>query len=149
MDDFTPHPKHANFDLVSAVVAKARKLPISVTGVHIKGHQDDRANHQFTRLERLNVAMDKLAKAYWIHVVTNHNGPVPLPPHITIEDEGWQIYNGATKIVHPKVYTIYDTIYTPKLQHWWRRKQLVKQSITPFVDWDCVADTMRKLRHNQ
>ena len=49
--DFFPHPKQANYDLVSALFHKIKASPIEWLPEHVKGHQDDNADHQFTRLE--------------------------------------------------------------------------------------------------
>ena len=153
---FQPHPHHANFDLVSAVHHRIQQLPITVIGEHVKGHQDDQSDHTLTRVEQLNVAMDKLAKAYWIHIVTAQDGNVPLPPIFHIDGEGWQLYSGNEKITRPNTNTVYNTLYTPHTQYWWRRTHRVPSRYTPLppeavklVDWPLVQHVFPKLPHDQ
>ena len=152
---FSPHPNHANFDLVSAVRYRLQLLPIEVLPEHVKGHQDDKKDHTFTRAETLNIAMDKLAKAYWVHLVTSHEGIVPLPQVFPIEGEGWQLFSGDQKLTRPNTYALYNVLYGPKTRYWWRRKHRVPSHYKPLseehinlIDWPTVHKVFPKLQHN-
>jgi hypothetical protein len=69
--DYLPDPKHPNFDLVGACWALKNTVPITWETEHIKGHQDKNTPIQaLSRKAKLNVAMDRTATAYWIHLVS-------------------------------------------------------------------------------
>jgi hypothetical protein len=65
--DFLPDPKMKNFDLVVACWNLLKSTPVIWKPKHVKGHQDTAFNlATLSRQAKLNVAMDKMAKAYWI-----------------------------------------------------------------------------------
>jgi hypothetical protein len=88
--DFLPDPQSANFDLVNACWKKIQSSPLRWTCEHVKGHQDKHRHRLLTRLEQLNVLMDKTAKALWSHVVRNHH-LMPDASMIPFQDKGWQV----------------------------------------------------------
>jgi hypothetical protein len=56
-----------DYNLLSSMQASIRSSPISWTGQHVKGHQDDHAgalNYWIV----LNIKMDQMTKAYWQHL---------------------------------------------------------------------------------
>ena len=121
--DFIPHTKHSSFDLVSATYSILRECPFEWEGVHVKGHQDQkRAYHSLSRLSKLNVQMDKLAKAYWQYLVTNfQEDSIPVPVSHPIYKEGWQLWAGDVKIVEPSTNKLYSLIQDPITRSWWVR----------------------------
>jgi hypothetical protein len=69
--DYLPNPTHSNFDLVGACWRLKNTVPITWETEHIKGHQDRTQPIQnLSRKAKLNIAMDKTATAYWIHLAT-------------------------------------------------------------------------------
>ena len=100
---YIPDPKEPNFDLVTATWMILKELLIVVTGEHVKGHQDDHLMYfQLNRFGRLNVDMDKRAKQYWQEIALHdrHSG-IPQPASSPIFQEGWQLWQGNTKITQP------------------------------------------------
>ena len=145
---FLPHPRQANFDLVSAVVALRKALPITIIPEHVRGHQDTKSTGTLTRLEILNVRMDQLAKDYWWHVVQHTNG-FPQAPCKVIEHEGWQLWQGGQKIVQPSAPHIYAATCSRPTQYWWRKEGHVTSEAYADTDWEVTAQTMRKLNTNK
>ena len=144
--EFFPHPKQANYDLVSALFHKIKASPIEWLPEHVKGHQDDQTCHTLTHKEQLNIEMDKLAKTYWVHII-QHSRRLPLPSQFEIEDEGWQLWSNDTKLVSPRTNLIYNAIHIPVTQSWWRRHGHVSIPNTNNIDWRATATTMRSLPH--
>jgi hypothetical protein len=69
-EEFIQLPKHANYDLLSAIYSLLSASPLSWSSEHVKGHQDDHLLlRPLRQLEKLNVAMDSLAKRFWHHMV--------------------------------------------------------------------------------
>jgi hypothetical protein len=125
-EEFIPLPKHANYDLLSAIYSLLSTSPLSWSGEHVKGHQDDHLLlRPLTRLENLNVAMDTLAKRFWYHMVNPLNDDL-LPEALlhSIYGEGWQIWNGSKKLTRPTNTLLYTCIQGPQTQFFWRRTSL-------------------------
>ena len=102
-----------------AVWTVVQTLPIHVHAEHVTGHQDTKTHRPLTHLEKLNVEMDALAKSFWIHLVTSAPG-MPAAPTPDIQHEGWQLWDGTTKISRPSLKHLYRLLYTPITLSWWR-----------------------------
>ena len=88
---------------------------------HVKGHQDDTfLGRPFTLMEKLNIAMDALAKQYWHCLIPDKLALTPQAPRHPIFGEGWQLWQGDTKISQPTTNHIYELIQEPITQCWWR-----------------------------
>jgi hypothetical protein len=136
--DFTPDPSMKNFDLVHAVWATIKESPIQWKGQHVKGHQD-KNKQKLTRLELLNIEMDKLAKTYWRHLYANPNAPLHQPVARQIYNEGWSIWAGTEKIVNPHRRTLYQRLQDPITQQYWVRHGRYNEASTNNIDWDIVT----------
>jgi hypothetical protein len=164
--EFIPLPKHANYDLLSAIYSLLSASPLSWSGEHVKGHQDDHLLlRPLTRLEKLNVAMDTLAKHFWYHMVDPLNNDflpaaplhsiygegwqvydfLPAAPLHSIYGEGWQVWNGDTKLTRPTNTLLYTCVQDPQTQFFWRRKHFVPAHVAPLIAWDTTAKAMTRL----
>ena len=87
--DFIPSTKHKNFDLVSATHSLLQECPFQWEGKHVKGHQDCHISYcNLSRLSKLNVQMDLVAKSYWQHLVTSSpTDAIPMPVSHPIHKE--------------------------------------------------------------
>ena len=71
--------------MVNTVWSQLKSSPIQWKAKHVKGHLDDpkhKLTRRLTRLEKLNVEMDTLAKAFWHHQVVQSPSmqcPDPTP----------------------------------------------------------------------
>ena len=148
-DEFQPHPKQANFDLTSSVYNLIKLSPIKWNHQHVKGHQDEQGPvSNLTRLERLNVEMDELAKRYWTHILQYSPLQMPIPRTHSIYGEGWQLWQGDTKIINPRLNTIYNRIYTPITQFWWRRHGHATTASQTNTDWEGMGKSLKCLTQN-
>ena len=90
--------------------------------------------------------MDTLAKSFWIHLVTSSPGMPAAPAH-AIQHEGWQLWDGHTKIRRPSLKQLYRLLYTPITLSWWRRHNFLSSAAQTVSDWDTTATVMRRLCH--
>ena len=141
---FVPNVTDSNFDLVNALWSTLKALPIEVLPQHVKGHQDKFGLNHLSRLERLNVEMDSLAKAYWRHI-TVHDPTAGTPQHLAIAGEGWQLWRGDVKVVRPTTDLLYKMIHEPITQQWWVRHGNLTQASVLDVDWAATEASIKTL----
>lgn len=143
--DFLPDPQKANFDLINAIWGMLKSSPLTWTCEHVYGHQDTKNRHKaVTRLERLNIQMDTLAKCVWTQYA-RRSETLPLPVHQPITGEGWQIWSGTDKVINPSNATLYDLLQDNVTQTWWIRHGLIKRDTVQDIDWDGTNDVMHYL----
>ena len=66
------------YDIIKDIRRKIKALPVTVTGRHIKGHQDKHKEyHELDRWSQLNVKMDSRAKALLRRRIQEGFQPVP------------------------------------------------------------------------
>jgi len=149
--DFLPNTSSTNFDLVNATWHNIQQTPLQITGHHVKGHQDDHVDLQLlSHPARLNVEMDKLAKAYWLHLTTQTpSNTMPEPIQHPIQGEKWQIWNGDQKVVDPSTDNLYGLIQNPITHQWWIRNGHISQQAHDSIDWMATEQFMRKLPANR
>jgi hypothetical protein len=147
--DFLPNPKRPNFDLVSACWYMKNSTHIQWETEHVKGHQDRVMPVQaLSRKARLNVEMDRLAGAYWIHLVTTSDSmPTPITQAITGEE--WQLWNGDHKMTHPHDNILYSAFQDPITDMWWRREGHISPEAYDEIDYDATEETMCSLTATQ
>ena len=112
--DWDPSPSRTDFNLIHNIHAKIKKLPITITWHHIKGHQDNHVPFEdLDFLAKMNVDMDSRAKEFlWENV--DH----PVPNHM-FSDESLGVFFRGTKLTHFSLSDLYRDIYGPKLlAHW-------------------------------
>lgn len=145
--DYIPNTKYSNFDLTSATFSILKECPIIWVGVHVEGHQDKGTPlHSLSRLARLNVQMDSLAKSYWQHLVTSSPGDaMPLPTSHPIYGEEWQLWAGDTKISDPNSDNLYAIIQDPVTHQWWVRHNHTTATAQALTDWDATEAMMKAL----
>jgi hypothetical protein len=143
--DFLPNPKRPNFDLVSACWCIKNSTHIQWEAEHVKGHQDRTTPlHDLTRQARLNVEMDRVAEAYWIHLVTRAE-TMPAPKTQVITGEEWQLWNGEHKITHPHDKILYSIFQDPVTDMWWRREGHITAEAHDTIDYNATTEAMSNL----
>jgi len=144
--EYLPDPSHKNFDIVHATWSLLQTTPIHWIGDHVKGHQDQHKHRRLTRTEKLNVEMDALAKGFWRHKCVHNNGFIPHPPNIPIFGEGWQLWQGDSKVAHPNSHALYHiNIQDPITQQWWVRNGHIPATTVATIDWDSTGTSIKKL----
>ena len=145
--DYFPNTNQANFNLLSACWTLLQESSIQWYPVHVKGHQDDHARvHSLSRLAKLNVAMDSLAKQYWLHLITT--SPInefTTPISHQIYKEGWQIWDGTEKVVAPSTDNLYGRIQDPITALWWVWHGHSTHSGIALTDSTATEDMMKSL----
>jgi hypothetical protein len=144
MPGFIPEPKEDSFDLVNSIYHLKLKSPIHWEAVHVKGHQD-RLTSQLTFLEQLNVQMDKLAKAYWFHL-SQLDSTWTGDNSMEIYGEGWQLWNGKTKVRDTKKPTLYAIIQDPITVNYWVRHGRIPSEATHLIDWTASGQALKSMR---
>ncbi|MGL4352199.1 MAG: hypothetical protein ACRCT2_16895, partial [Plesiomonas shigelloides] len=144
--DFLPNPQGANFDLVNALWHLLQQSPLKWTAEHVHGHQDKNRCRlrPYTRFERLNIAMDKLASNYWLHIVRTHP-TMPTLPDMAIHGEGWQLWNGTHKLTQPSLPILYEQLQDSTTQMWWVRHGHLSAESRCEVDWDATGAAMTNI----
>jgi hypothetical protein len=76
--DWPLNPERPDFDLITDIRAKIRRLPIQVHWKWVEGHQDDnKSSSSLNKWAKANIMADNLAKALWNHL--NQSGHTPNP----------------------------------------------------------------------
>ena len=122
LDEEEPTPQVPSYDLILSIRRKIQKLPITIRGRHIEGHQDDPAKGPWRPIDRwgtLNIAMDTRAKEYLrLHSHT------PVPNHsfgnaiITITPQG-----KALASIQP--HSLYKAIWGGQLIDYWVKRHKI------------------------
>jgi exonuclease III len=147
--EYLPNPKYKNFDLASACWSLKNSVPIVWESEHVKGHQDTTVPYQMlSRQAQLNVEMDKVAGAYWIHLVTTA-ATMPIPRVHKVFGEEWQLWNGDFKISSPADSVLYSIFQDPQTDMWWRREGHVSDAAYEVIDYSATEDVMRSLNESQ
>jgi hypothetical protein len=116
--------------------------PIQWEAEHVRGHQDRVSPVQaLPRKAQLNVEMDRLAEAYWIHLVTKSE-TMPSPKSQAIMGEEWQLWNGDYKITHPHDKILYSIFQDPLTDMWWRREGHISAAAHEAIDYNVTEETM-------
>jgi hypothetical protein len=143
--DFLPNPDSEDFDLLNALWYLIGQSPLTWTYEHVYGHQDSkrRRGRPLTRLEKLNVLMDKTAGDVWVQAVRQQGQSRNV--FSAILGEGWQLWNGQDKLTCPSRNCLYELIQDEATQMWWVRHGFVSQDNAARVDWDATSDLMAAL----
>ena len=141
-----PDPNEESFDLIQAICETYRESSLNWTAQHVKGHQDNHSARTLTRLEQLNVEMDREAKAYWNLLVRNAApGTFPAADNHLIHNEGWSVWSGNFKFACPSRDNLYAEIYDPQtLAEWVKNTRLTDDSAN-LIDWKQVKCAMKSL----
>ena len=139
-DQFNSRQK--SFDLISAIISVRDLLKAKVTPVHVKGHQD-KVYKTLSRLERLNIRMDRLAKEI-LNVAVTQNTDIPdaLPTNtkgiIQVDFEDVPITSSLAS-------TLQFFVGRDRILEWWTKKERFKTDITmEDIDWDVLRRTSRE-----
>ena len=144
MPGFIPEPSQDSFDLVNAIWHIKQASPIQWQAQYVDGHKDD-VTCQLTFLEQLNVHMDSLAKAYWMHLSQDPatwEGDNSIPIH----GEGWQLWNGTTKVRSTSRPDLYSIIQNPITVNYWVRHGRVPSEATHLIDWHSNGQALRSMK---
>ena len=80
--------------------------------------------------------------------MSSDDAALPLCPCRAIYGEGWQLWEGSTKITQPSTYALYDRMQGPITRGWWRRKKILPVETLKDINWQATADMMTKAPHH-
>ena len=89
--------------------------------------------------------MDKLAKAYWFHLSqldSTWDGDYSIPIH----GEGWQLWNGSTKVRHASKENLYSIIQDPITINYWIRHDRISSEASTLIDWETQGKALKSMR---
>jgi hypothetical protein len=88
-------PSRADFDKLTNIWAKIKRLPIKIHWRWTKGHQDDGVSYDnLDDWAKANVLVNNIAKAYWNHVAATATEPTAH----RFGDEAWALYVDGGKV---------------------------------------------------
>ena len=139
-----PHfsSRHKCYDIISRIIEIKESLQCQIRPCHVKGHQDSK-HKKLSRVERLNIRMDKLAEEILRTIVdTDSDIPDALPKSnlgiIQVDYEDVPITSSLSS-------TLQNFIAQDRLMEWWRYKGRVKSDRAIHeVDWNVMRGTMKE-----
>jgi hypothetical protein len=135
-------PQATDFDLLSDIRAKIRKLPITLQWQWIAGHQDRHTSfHELSCLAQDNVSADNIAKQRLNDCFRAGYRPTSQ----RFGDEGWSVILQGVKVSKLDHRHIYDTLWAVPGISYWSRKHSVPLMTLATVDWDSCGDALRSL----
>jgi hypothetical protein len=141
---FKPDPSKDCFDLINAIYILLQESPITWIATQVDGHKD-RVSSTFTPLELLNMRMDKLAKSY-LRFLADKEDTWATDYSIPIHGEGWQLWNGTTKIRHASKDALYSIIQDPITISYWVRHNRIPSESTHMIDWEANGRAFKAMK---
>ena len=136
-----PSPSDDHFDIISAIFAIKRRLPVQLTYRHVEGHQREKyPGRPLDSWALLNDDMDTLAKAYWLICHRNHT---PLRQSIC-QDE-WAVWIGPKKICKNFKQAIRDKLQTDRLEKWWKSTKKLTESQIRSIDFAAARQAWKNV----
>ena len=133
-------PERKQSDFISACNTLIQKLPLSITRVHVKGHQDDHSKFsELSRMARMNVNMDFQAKQL-LHQHSNSAEFFQFTPHplsiptVSIDNR---------PITHCLKTSLYEYISSKSLQQHWIHRNRFSSDSTDLIAWDTIKHAMQ------
>jgi len=125
----------SNYDLVAAIYATRKRLPIIVWPHFVKGHQD-KMMEPLDTWAQLNIQMDAMAKQHMQVAIS-------APRHYSIEGEPWQLWVRDYKLTHSITPNIYALMHDEEGASYWESKREVKEGATSLIDWENIGTAMK------
>ncbi len=101
--DWPLNPARPDFDLITDIRAKVKRLPVRVKWKWVEGHQDDDQSSHLDEWAKANILVDNIAKAFCNHL--NHSDHVATPHRLG--DEAWAIHFRGKKLNRMDKSTLY------------------------------------------
>jgi hypothetical protein len=131
--------KNPDHDLLFAIREKMRQCNVQWSFTHVKGHQDDnKAAHDLTRLEVLNIEMDQLAKQTLKNCTDN-------PTMFDVDGSPWSIWINGKKIVKDISVHIYNKVHGPSALNYWEKHGKFPNEYEKDINWEGVGSTFKAL----
>ena len=140
-----PKPDAPSYDMILDIRRKIKLLPLTLSGRHIEGHQDDpnKKNYKpFKHIDRwgkLNILMDKRAKKL-LRQRAGHKYPnIPFgQEHLVVKFKGRKLAQIDTKY-------LYTQIYGKETQEYWATRHSIPRHRLECIHWDAQDKAFRRL----
>jgi hypothetical protein len=139
--DWPLNPERPDFDLITDIRAKLRKLPVKVSWKWVEGHQDDDKASLLDEWAKANILVDNIAKAFWNHL--NRSGHEPAPQRLG--DEAWAIHFHGRKLNRMDKSALYHAIMGPPTKEYWRYRGELQVADIANIDWDVIGSAFKSL----
>jgi hypothetical protein len=144
--DWPLNPSRADFDMLTDIRAKIKRLPITVQWRWIKGHQDDEVSYDdLDDWAKANVLVDNVAKAYWNRVASTASEP---QAH-RFGDEAWALYVNKMKVGKFDKQRLYTSFREEKIMEYWASKSERHREAIRDVDWAVCGAAFKSLTISQ
>jgi hypothetical protein len=118
-------------DILGAVRSTSQRLGFPVNFCHVDGHQDDHVDESELDIwGRLNVLMDRRAKAHWRTVAAQGHVHPRLP------NEPWCLKIGERKVSCNIKEEITNHIHGPSCRDYWLQRQRI--GTLDGIAWECM-----------
>ena len=141
--DWPLNPERPDFDLITDIRTKLKKLPISVKWKWVEGHQDDDKSTHLDEWAKANILVDNMAKAYWNHL--NHGDHTPAPQRFG--DEAWALHYQGNKLNRLDKAALYHAIMEPTAKEYWRHRGQLQAEDIANIDWELIGSAFQSLTH--
>jgi hypothetical protein len=125
------NPEPPDFDLITDIRAKLKRLPIWVHWKWAEGHQDYDHSSVLDEWAHANIMADNLAKAFWNHL--NQSGHTLAP--LRLGDEAWVLHFQGQKLNCVNKAALYHAIHDPTARAYWIWHGQLQASDIPNIDW--------------
>ncbi len=130
-------PSEAHYDLILAIRALQKSIPLQLTFQHVKGHQNRGQTTVLPHLAWMNIKMDERAKQKVLEETPAPSGGLPYEGWIC-KIEGNRIINHLTAALRTRLNG------TPLLNHWMLKNRFQQGQATD-VDWEMAARATQAL----
>ena len=125
------------YDLISAIKKLWTYSPILWKVQHVRGHQEEEKQiSELSRLELLNIEMDKEAKVFL-------NRARQCPRHYVIHAEPWSLWLGDKKVVRDLSESVYEYVHAPEARAYWMEKKSISQETFDSINWEAVQQAYK------
>jgi len=121
------NPAAAHYDMIGAIWQLRPQIPIKVTFVHVKGHQDTRSITALPRLVWMNIEIDGLAKDT---IDMEKQGPA----RYQLGKEQWVCHIEGKRLIKELTTSLHKHINQRAIEEHWAQKQRYKRGIAKMVD---------------
>ena len=140
--DWRLKPKQADYDMLTEIRERTKRLPIQCKWKWVEGHQDD--NKDIEELDEwaiINMWCDQAAKA---HRKRKEN-TTPTIPNQRFRYERFAIGYNGNKLPNFHINKLYNSIYKETLQHWNKRHQLTPERFLNTTDQHALGKAMKRM----
>ncbi len=149
MEDWTierMNPNQDNADILSLLLKLRNNIPLTIKMTHVKAHQEEKkSKNKLTQLEKLNIKMDKAAKATALAAIHNKKERIYSFEH---KYSFKQCEINGEVITSTLKTTLYNKIMTKKIEKYWIEKGRIKETHTQLYDKEVLGKAMKSMTSN-